>query len=35
VDIRELISAIYPIEESEDAFLKALKHETYRVMIEL
>lgn len=35
VDIRDLISAIYPIEESENAFMEALKPETYRVLISL
>ena len=35
VDVHDLISAVYPIEESENAFLDAIKSETYRVMINL
>ncbi|QRN83818.1 alcohol dehydrogenase catalytic domain-containing protein [Chloroflexota bacterium] len=35
VDIQDLITAIYPIEESENAFLEAIKPETYRVLIRL
>lgn len=33
IDVSDLISSIYPIEESEMAFLQAIKPETYRVMI--
>ena len=35
VDISDLISAVYPKEEAETAFLEAIKPETYRVEISL
>ncbi len=33
IAVNDLISVVYPVEEAENAFLEALKPETYRVMI--
>jgi L-iditol 2-dehydrogenase len=35
VDVHDLISAVYPIGDSEKAFLDAIEPKTYRVLINL